>query len=84
MVCGAPSAEDTEHCKGQYAATANDQWKKHGKNGPAGVGFMGARQSDAVANERPNATNQPTANRYDLQRTSGALGKSEDAESSFK
>ena len=45
---------------------------------------MGACQADAGANERPHAGDQAAANRDHLQRTSGALRKSENAESGFE
>src|ERR1043166_1019370 len=45
---------------------------------------MSTRQTDAVAHDRPNARNQSTTKRYDLQRPGGALRESEDAESRFK
>src|SRR4030095_11706927 len=45
---------------------------------------MTARQPDAVAHECPNAGYQSTAKRYYLQRTCGALRKSQDAEGGFK
>src|SRR6516165_2749301 len=45
---------------------------------------MSARQTDAIAYERPNSGNQSTAQRDDLQRTSRALRKSQDSKSRFK
>src|SRR4026207_381797 len=45
---------------------------------------MSARQPDAVAHEGPSAGYQSTAKGYYLQRTRGALGKSQNAEGGFK
>src|SRR5262249_36902705 len=54
------------------------------KNSAASIGIMSARQSDAEANERPNAGDHPTTNRDHLQRTSGTLREGDHAESGFK
>ena len=45
---------------------------------------MGTGQSDAGANERPNAGDQSATNRDHLQRTGGTLRESENAESGLK
>src|SRR5215475_13982658 len=80
-----PSAHCTEHERDQQSAAArNYQRKKNGQNGAASVGFMSARQPDAVTYEGPNSGYQSAANRDDLQRTSGALRKSHNAERGFK
>src|SRR6266508_5593431 len=68
----------------QSAAATNYQRKENCQNGATSVGFMSARQPDAVAHKRPNAGYQSATERYDLQRASGALRKSHHTKSSFK
>src|SRR5438093_6803080 len=85
MKSRAPGAQPTEHKSDQQSAAAtNNHRQKNGKHRTTSVGFMGARQADAVANERPNAGDHATTNRYHLQRTRRAMRESQNAESSFK
>src|SRR5215467_7990614 len=85
MVCCGPDTHCAKrNCQKQSAAATNYQWRKNGQNCATSVGFLSARQPDAVAHDRPNAANEPTAQRYDLQRTRGALRKCEDPECGFK
>jgi hypothetical protein len=76
--------EPAEHEKKEHSAATNNHRKQNRKNRAASIRFMGARQSDAVANERPNPSDHSTTNRNHLQRTSGTLRESEDAKSGFK
>src|SRR5438093_5941401 len=85
MKSRAPGTQRTEHKSDQQSAAAtNNHRQKNGKHSTTSVGFMGARQADAVANERPNAGDHSTTNRYHLQRTRRAMRESQNAESSFK
>src|SRR6266480_240617 len=83
MRCG-PCAEHTEHEQSQEPSAANNYRQKYCHHGATGVGLVGACQSDARANQRPDAGNQSTTNGHHLQRTSRTLRKSEDTEGSFK
>src|SRR6266513_716054 len=83
MMRRSPGAHKHE-CDEHSAAATKYHRKENCQNGPAGVGFVSARQPDAIAHKRPNAGYQPAAKRYHLQRTSGALRKSHDPESGFK
>jgi hypothetical protein len=76
MVRRGPGAHKHK-CDEHSAAATNYQRKENCQNSAAGVGFMSARQPDAVADERPNAGYQSATKRYDLQRTGGALRKSQ-------
>src|SRR5438128_10249038 len=85
MLCCVPSAQCPEHERDeQSAAATNNQRKENGKNSAAGVGFMGARQANATANKRPNARNHSATNRDHLQRTGGAMRKSQNAARRFE
>src|SRR2546426_170238 len=83
MVRRGPRAHEHK-CDEHSAAATNYQRKENCQNGAAGVGFMSARQPDAVAHECPNAGYHSTAKRYNLQRTSGALRKSDHPKSGLK
>src|SRR5437899_2819403 len=83
MMRRSPGANKHE-CDEQPSPATNYQRKENCQNGAAGVGFMGTRQPDAVAHECPNAGNQSATERYHLQRTSGALRKSDHPKSGLK
>src|SRR6266478_7445451 len=83
MMRRSPGANKHE-CDEQSSAATNYQWKENCQNGAAGVGFMSTRQPDAVAHECPNEGNQSATERYHLQRTSGALRKSDHPKSGLK
>src|SRR5215467_12867219 len=85
MVCCGPDTHCAKrNCQKQSAAATNYQRRKNGQNCATSVGFLSARQPDAVAHDRPNSRNQSTAKGDDLQRTGGALSKCEDPECGFK
>src|SRR5262249_52125984 len=64
-----------QKCNEKPAAATDYHRKENRQDGAASVGFMRARQPDAVADERPNAGYQSATNRDNLQRTSRALRK---------
>jgi hypothetical protein len=76
--------QPAEHEEKEYAAATDNQRKQNRKHSAASIGFVGARQSDAGANERPNESDQSATNRDHLQRAGGALSESKDAKSGFK
>src|SRR5438876_11411917 len=83
MVRRGPGAHKHK-CDEQSSAATNYQRKENCQNGAAGVGFMSARQTDAGAHERPNAGYQSATERYDLQRASRAVRKSQNSKSGLK
>src|SRR5438552_12573376 len=83
MVRRGPGAHKHK-CDEQSSAATNYQRKENCQNGAAGVGFMSARQPDAVAHECPNAGYQSATKRYDLQGTGGTLSKCHDPERGFE
>lgn len=66
------------------AAATNNQWKKDGQHSSARIGFVGARQADAIQDQRPNARDDSAANWNHLEWAGRALRESQNAQCGFK
>src|SRR5207237_9591995 len=81
----APSTQRAEHhCDQQKPSTANDQGQQDCDYGTAGIGFMGARQSNAIKDDFPNPGDQSATKRNHKKRAGRSFCEANHSESSLK